>query len=70
MVELRMMMTLLPKCLSDVLLLFLLSVVVETVVVHHHDELRQVQLPVVVHVHPGHETVDLRVSWVLTKSSQ
>ena len=47
-----------------------LSVEVDAVVVHHHDELPQVQLPVVVHVYPGHQTVDLGMGWIPTKSSQ
>ena len=50
--------------------LLLPSVEVDAVVVHHHDELRQVQLPVVVHVHPGHQTVDLCMGGIPTKSSQ
>ena len=63
-------MNLLPECQLYILFLFLLSVVVEAVIVHHHDELPQVQLSVVVHVHPRHQTVDLCMGWIFTKSSQ
>ena len=59
-----------PKGLFDVLFLLRLSVEVDAVVVHHHDELPQVQLSVVVHVYPGHQTVDLSMGWIPTKSSQ
>ena len=59
-----------PEGLFDILFLLLLSVEVDAVGVHHHDELPQVQLPIVVHIYPGHQAVDLGMSGVPAKSSQ
>ena len=36
------------------------------VIVHHPDELPHVQFPVVVHVCPRHQLVDLRMSGIIT----